>query len=65
MEDVVLEAIRDGCTDSEQLFAATDFSRAQIRDILRTLERKGLVQVSRKADDFDELWECSITQKPF
>lgn len=65
MEDVILEAIRKGCRDTEQLFAETDFSRAQIKDMLKTLEKKGLVEVCRKIDDFDELWECSLAQKPF
>ena len=62
-EELILDCIKDGNSNSRQLFFTTGLKSVKIKEILLSLKNKGFITIAKKFDSTynEEGWEVSLT----
>ncbi|HLD15262.1 MAG TPA: hypothetical protein VJB94_01650 [Candidatus Nanoarchaeia archaeon] len=62
-EEIIIEGIKDGNSNSRQLILTTGFKTAKVKEVLSSLSKKGVILIIKKFDSNynEEVWEVELT----
>lgn len=63
-EKEVLEQIGEGISDTHQLRNVTEFKLEKLKEVMSSLEEKGLIKVARKVDSHnqEDFWDAELVE---